>query len=140
MREAKGVDADVGSTFINMGLSLQEEFPGEDNLITAFEDAPFFEILFIKDASSLASLAGVITDESISRFKSYDALTAKILKLNKINSYNRAISNSDVVQRVAHMFHFNPHGVGIFFSKEHQLICFVGPKCSENHHSSEKVN
>lgn len=132
-----GVDADVGSTFINMGLSLQEEFPGEDNLVTLLRDEPFFEVLFIRDAPLLADK---ITKEALSRFKSYDVLTAKILKLKEINSFNGPLSDYHAMQCAEHMFRAHPDGVGIFFSEEHQLLCFVCPKCSGDHLSSEEVN
>lgn len=136
MIQMMGVHTDVGSTFINMGLSLQEEFPGKENLTTVFDGAPFFEILFMINAP----VFDVIADKAVSLFKAYDALTAKILKLNKINAYNRAILDRDAVQCVAHMIHVNPHRIGIFYSKEHQLLCFVSPKCNENAQSLEEVN
>lgn len=137
MEIVKGVDADVGSTFINMGLKLQEEFPGEDNLVTLLRDAPFFEVLFIRDAPLLADK---ITKKALSRFKSYDALTAKMLKFKQINSFNGPLSDYHAVQCAEHMFRAHPDRVGIFFSEEHQLLCFVGPKCSEDHLSLEEVN
>ena len=137
MERMKGGGLSGGSVFINMGLKLKEEFPDEANLVTLLRDAPFFEILFISDASSLANK---ITKKAISRFKAYDALTAKMLKLNKINSFNGPLSDRDAVQCAEHMFRAHPDGVGIFFSKEYQLLCFVVPKCGEGHHSSEEVN
>ncbi len=137
MERVMGVDADVGSTFINMGLSLQEEFPGEDNFITLLEDAPFFEILFI---SKVSSFADKITKKALSRFKAYDALTTKILKFKEINSFNGPVSDYDAMRTAEHMVDVDPQGIGIFYSEEYQFLCLVRPKCSENHHSSEEVN
>lgn len=137
MRVVKGVSTNGGSTFINMGLKLQEAFPGEDNLVTLLRDAPFFEILFIGNASSLVNK---ITKKALSRFKSYDALTAKMVKVKGINSFNGSLSDYHAMQCAEHMFRAHPDGVGIFFSEEHQLLCFVCPKCSEDHLSLEEVN
>ena len=138
MKEGIKLYCDIDNALINMGRGLQKDYPEESNFLTSLDEEPFLDILYMSVAP--CELTEKINDESIYRFNKYSDFIEKILKFKHIDATGNIVSRAFATGLAAQMALKYPGDIGVFYSEEHEILCFVAPQCVEHVDSSEEVN
>jgi hypothetical protein len=135
VKEGIKLYCDIDPALIYLGRGLQKDFPGESNFLISLDEEPFLDILHISVAPR--ELTEKINDESIYRFNKYCDFIEKILKFKHIDATGNIVSRAFATGLAAQMALKYPGDIGVFYSEEHEILCFVAPQCVEHVEASE---